>query len=95
MINPNVSDTEYYNNDNSKLKFIKKKIQDRFLFLFFLKERFKNLAAIKSTEWDEPKMLLKIILIYFKANIDEVCILFQLLTVFSFRFPVDLNVSSV
>lgn len=63
------------------------------MFLFYFKERFKNLAAIKSTEWDEPKMLLKIVLTYYRENLDEVIILFQLLPVFSYRFPVDVNVS--
>jgi len=60
---------------------------------FIFKERYKNLAAIKSTEWDEPKMLLKIVLTYFKNNIKEVGVLFQILPVFSYRFPVDINVS--
>lgn len=64
-------------------------------FFFFFQERYKNLAAIKSSEWDEPKMLLKIVLAYFKNNIDEVCILFQMLPVFSHRFPVDIIVSFI
>lgn len=38
-------------------------------------------------------MLLKIILAYYKNNIDEIFILFQILPVFSYRFPVDINVS--
>ncbi|XP_029341770.1 transformation/transcription domain-associated protein isoform X2 [Acyrthosiphon pisum] len=55
------------------------------------KERYKNLAAIKSTEWNEPKMLLKIVLAYYRDNNDEVFILFQILPVFSNRFPIDIN----
>ncbi|VVC36854.1 Hypothetical protein CINCED_3A003660 [Cinara cedri] len=55
------------------------------------KDRYKNLAAIKLTEWDEPKMLLKIILIYFKSNVDQIFILFQLLPAFTSRFPIDIN----
>lgn len=38
-------------------------------------------------------MLLKVILAYYKNNIDEIFILFQILPVFSYRFPVDINVS--
>lgn len=55
------------------------------------KERYKNLAAIKSTEWNEPKMLIKILLTYYRDNDDDVCILFQVLTVFSNRLPIDIN----
>lgn len=63
--------------------------------MLFLKERYKNLAAIKSNKWSEPKMLLKIILTYFKNNIDEIYILFQMLPALSFRFPIDINVSFI
>lgn len=38
-------------------------------------------------------MLLKIVLEYFKANDNEVCILFQILPVFSYKLPLDINVS--
>jgi len=65
------------------------------MFIIFFKERYKNLANIKSTEWDEPKMLLKIVLAYFKTNINEIFVLFQMLPMFSYRFPIDTNVSFI
>lgn len=55
------------------------------------KERFKNIAAVQSTEWDEPKLILKIIIVYYRDHINEVFILFHLLLVFSMRFPIDIN----
>lgn len=64
-------------------------------YFYNFKERYKNLAAIKSTEWNEPKMLLKIILTYYRNHKDEVFILFQILSVFSNRFPIDINVSFI
>jgi len=63
--------------------------------MIFFKERYKNLAAIKSSEWNEPKILLKAIVAYYKNNNDEVFILFQVLPVFSYRFPIDINVSFI
>jgi len=61
----------------------------------FFKERFKNIAAVQSTEWDEPKLILKIIIVYYRDHINEVFILFHLLLVFSMRFPIDINVSFI
>ncbi|XP_025202207.1 transcription-associated protein 1-like [Melanaphis sacchari] len=55
------------------------------------KERFKNIAAVQSTEWDEPKLILKIIIVYYRDHTNEVFILFHLLFVFSMRFPIDIN----
>lgn len=63
------------------------------VLFFFSQDRYKNLAAIKLTEWDEPKMLLKILLEYFKRNPHQTIVLFHLLPAFSCRFPVDINVS--
>lgn len=40
-------------------------------------------------------MLLKIVLAYYRDNNDEVFILFQILPVFSNRFPIDINVSFI
>lgn len=62
------------------------------MFITF-KERYKNLAAIKSTEWDEPKMLIKIVLAYYDKNVDDIHILFLILPMFSNRYPIDINVS--
>lgn len=38
-------------------------------------------------------MLIKIVLAYYKQNVDEVFILFQILPMFSNRYPFDVNVS--
>lgn len=40
-------------------------------------------------------MLIKILLTYYRDNDDDVCILFQVLTVFSNRLPIDINVSFI
>ncbi|XP_050530942.1 transcription-associated protein 1-like isoform X2 [Daktulosphaira vitifoliae] len=55
------------------------------------KDRYKNLSLIKSTEWDEPKMMLKILLEYFRNNREEIQLLFQLLTVFNCQYPTDIH----
>ncbi|XP_050420275.1 transformation/transcription domain-associated protein-like [Adelges cooleyi] len=55
------------------------------------KEKYNNLLLIKSTEWDEPKLLFKILLEYYKNNQEELYLLFQLLTIFTYRFPVDIH----